>query len=215
MDHVCGICLSSPIELPVKMPDCPHIFCFLCAKSWSDRQKACPMCRSDIDGRFAVVPDLITTADSSSEIEYRWQYGGRRGGFWDYNPSANLEIENKYQEFVKLPDDLRNFQDRSSDSDSDSDSDSTSGYSTNSDEESSDSDSDSKPDSDAGGDLESGDPRKCLISIGPVIYWIDFQKMVQYPENFPNRTRPVRRVNKNDVNQYNCKGTAGLEKVLV
>ncbi len=99
-NDICGICLDK-YNLPVKLPNCTHIFCFLCIKSVS--ASSCPLCRAritNIDNDFTIDKDTLKK-NLPSRYMYIWQYAGRNFGHWNYDPITNDEIESKYSEYVK------------------------------------------------------------------------------------------------------------------
>jgi hypothetical protein len=47
---ICSICTDDYSTLrcgALRMPDCLHIFCATCIKTWFDTASTCPMCRKD------------------------------------------------------------------------------------------------------------------------------------------------------------------------
>jgi E3 ubiquitin-protein ligase RNF146 len=199
---VCGICLESHLELPVKL-ECNHIFCFLCAKSWFEQnpQHSCPLCRKEIQQNIAKL-DIVntstntsTTSTSTQPSEWIWQYSGRRYGSWDYSPNTNKLLEEKYQAYLEFKHTGRVNISGDNDEDEELEIDDYSG----------DSEDDSNYDI-------SKDLSKCKIDIGATSYIVDFEQMEQYRTNDPFRKRSVKRIQRNGTHNMS-KGTAGLENI--
>jgi hypothetical protein len=43
----CSICYESPMQVPVRL-SCTHMFCEECVNEWFDRERSCPLCRSEV-----------------------------------------------------------------------------------------------------------------------------------------------------------------------
>ncbi|ETO32597.1 hypothetical protein RFI_04519 [Reticulomyxa filosa] len=116
--------------------------------------------------------------DKPSEV-VTWQYSGRKGGWWAYEPRNNELIEQKYQEFVsKFPNGLTSA---AGVSDSDSDDDSKKKK--------------KKKNANAsdGGDDNANKVWACPIEVGHSEYMIDFRKMSQVSKEDKTKKRNVRR----------------------
>lgn len=56
-DDLCPICYDDEINI-MKITKCGHMFCDMCIKLWLDKNKTCPLCRSElIDSNTLVIKD--------------------------------------------------------------------------------------------------------------------------------------------------------------
>ena len=53
----CPVCLQ-PLLQPVRLP-CAHVFCYLCVKGASMRNRSCPMCRAAVPSNYMDQPELV------------------------------------------------------------------------------------------------------------------------------------------------------------
>lgn len=104
--NMCSICCGS-LETPITLP-CVHTFCYLCIKGviFTSRNNGtdslCPLCRYPIDrSLFENASADIDTLHQPKE-QYAWMYKGRKGGWWYYQPSHNIKIEEAYQKYIDL-----------------------------------------------------------------------------------------------------------------
>lgn len=182
-DLMCGICLEV-VNLPVKVPSCSHVFCFLCLKGVINRLgKRCPLCRSafsedaeklclDKEVYDEVISSQKKRVKAIIKDKVQWQYAGRNVGWWDYDPVSNTDIENAYY-----------LSGHADDADAD------------------DSSSDGKID-------------EMVLSVGATSYNLNFREMIQSPLHHPNRKRAIRRIviPASTDDEHQTKGIAGLDK---
>lgn len=101
----CPVCLQTCIH-PARLP-CGHIFCFLCVKGVTFKNRRCAMCRRDIPPSYLEHPQLVNglrevekaakPAEDGSTSEFQWYYEGRNG-WWQYDERTSQELEESYQE---------------------------------------------------------------------------------------------------------------------
>lgn len=192
-DLMCGICLEV-VNLPVKVPSCSHVFCFLCMKGVINRLgKVCPLCRAtfseepedlqlDRDLYEEVVASKKRRVKAVPKDKIQWQYSGRNTGWWDYDPVSNAEIEKGYQ--ICGWDDSTDGSGSANESEGD------------------------------GSETSSGKVDNFLVSIGATNYHIDFREMTQESCLHPGRKRSIRRVviPVGSEDDHDTKGIAGLDK---
>lgn len=103
----CPVCLQTCIH-PARLP-CGHIFCFLCVKGVTFKNRRCAMCRRDIPPSYLEHPQLVnglrevekaakpkTTEDGTGTPDFQWYYEGRNG-WWQYDERTSQELEESYQ----------------------------------------------------------------------------------------------------------------------
>lgn len=99
----CPVCLQTCIH-PARLP-CGHIFCFLCVKGVTFKNRRCAMCRRDIPPSYLEHPQLVNglrevekAAKPKAEdaSEFQWYYEGRNG-WWQYDERTSQELEESYQ----------------------------------------------------------------------------------------------------------------------
>jgi hypothetical protein len=106
-DKVCTFCLeeNENRELPIKLLNCSHTFCYMCIKSYllSTGKFKCPLCRATIPKdilehvtKFELENEKIME-DKSNKI---WRYSGKNNGWWKYNISCNKKLNEHYDEYV-------------------------------------------------------------------------------------------------------------------
>lgn len=180
-DLLCGICLEI-VNLPVKVPSCSHIFCFLCLKEViNSLGKTCPLCRAffteepeDLSLDRSVFDEVVASQKRRVKSivvkeKVQWQYAGRNVGWWDYDPISNQSIEEAYQE---------------------------SGWAGHESESES----------------ESSRDDEFVLPIGASDYTINFRSMEQAPSQNLTRKRSIRRVIIGTQDNHVTKGVAGLDK---
>lgn len=102
----CPVCLQTCIH-PARLP-CGHIFCFLCVKGVTFKNRRCAMCRRDIPPSYLEHPQLVNglrevekaakpkTTEGDTTPEFQWYYEGRNG-WWQYDERTSQELEESYQ----------------------------------------------------------------------------------------------------------------------
>lgn len=101
----CPVCLQTCIH-PARLP-CGHIFCFLCVKGVTFKNRRCAMCRRDIPPSYLEHPQLVNglrevekaakpRTDDGTMPEFQWYYEGRNG-WWQYDERTSQELEESYQ----------------------------------------------------------------------------------------------------------------------
>lgn len=106
---MCSICHSEPPINGIVLPNCGHIFCYLCIKSASETTCACAMCRAEIGDEFNFqehdivgpirLPQPTTSSDAEDDTSSRdhyWFYEGFKG-WWLYDAETNREIEQAHR----------------------------------------------------------------------------------------------------------------------
>uniref|UniRef100_A0A1Q3F431 E3 ubiquitin-protein ligase n=1 Tax=Culex tarsalis TaxID=7177 RepID=A0A1Q3F431_CULTA len=102
----CPVCLQTCIH-PARLP-CGHIFCFLCVKGVTFKNRRCAMCRRDIPPSYLEHPQLVNglrevekaakpRAEDGTTPEFQWYYEGRNG-WWQYDERTSQELEESFQQ---------------------------------------------------------------------------------------------------------------------
>lgn len=100
--HECAICLLPCIH-PVKLP-CTHVFCYLCMKGVANQSKRCALCRQEIPLDFLSHPALLRLEDLQKDSLREgtlWFYEGKNG-WWQYDERTSSELEEKFEEGVRV-----------------------------------------------------------------------------------------------------------------
>ncbi|CAO1410324.1 unnamed protein product [Diamesa tonsa] len=92
LSEECPICLNV-YQYPVVLPECGHIFCYLCVKGF--KNPICALCRAPFELQNINTKDL-TCSEVSLPDEHEWLYKGCNG-WWKYDSRTAQEIEEAYQ----------------------------------------------------------------------------------------------------------------------
>ena len=95
---MCSICHDRLVN-GVPVPNCGHVFCWLCIKSACETTGVCPLCRKEIGYEFNFQEHRIlgtVKLPAASRDGFYWFYEGYQG-WWLYDSDTNHDIESAYQ----------------------------------------------------------------------------------------------------------------------